>query len=379
MTSTIVHTTDPAVADADALTIGVEEEFLLLDPDTGANQPVAERVVAALPDAIRAQGRLEVRRSMVEMVTGVCTELREVRSQLTRMRRAAADAAETAGVRLVAVGATPVSERDPSVPEKDRYRAIADRFGPVAHDPAVCGLHVHIGVPDRDLAVQVCNHLQLWLPVIRALTGNSPFFHGADTGHASWRSVQLLRWPGVAPTPWFDSAADYDRTVDDLVTSGVLLDPAMVYWYARLSPTYPTVEIRVNDVCTDVDVTLLAAALIRAAVATAITDIRAGHPAARLRDCVIAGAHWRAARDGLTDTLIDLRLGEARPAWDLVDEFFATVSPALLRAGDLDFVVHRLALLRAHGDGATRQRDIHRRTGDLRTVLADLAARTTAD
>jgi carboxylate-amine ligase len=281
-------------------------------------------------------------------------------------------------VRLVAIGATPVSERDPSVPDQSRYRAIADRFGPVARDPAVCGLHVHIGVPDRDLAVQVCNHLQVWLPVIRALTGNSPLFRGADTGHASWRSVQLLRWPGVAPTPWLASAADYDRTVADLVTSGVLLDPAMVYWYARLSPTYPTVEIRVNDVCADVDDTVLTAALIRAAVATAVTAVENGDRADRLQECVVAGAHWRAARDGLTHTLIDLRLGQARPAWELINEFFATVSPALLHAGDLDAVVDGLARLRERGDGATRQRDVHRRTGELPAVLADLAARTTA-
>jgi carboxylate-amine ligase len=378
MTSAILRTVTPAGADSAGLTIGVEEEFLLLDPDTGANQPVAEQVTAALPDGMRGQGRLEVRRSMVEMVTGVCTDLRDMRSQLIGMRRAAADAAEDNGVRLVAVGATPVSEGDPSVPDRARYRAIADRFGPVARDPAVCGTHVHVGVPGRDLAVQVCNHLRVWLPVIRALTGNSPLFRGADTGHASWRSVQLLRWPGVAPTPWFESAADYDRTVADLITAGVLLDPGMVYWYARLSPKYPTVEIRVNDVCTDVDDTILTAALIRAAVATAITDIRAGHPAARARDCVVAGAHWRAARDGLTHTLIDLRLGEARPAWDLINEFFATVSPALLRAGDLDVVVHGLARLRERGDGAARQRDTYRRTGELRAVLADLAARTTA-
>ena len=216
-----------------------------------------------------------------------------------------------------------------------RYQAMADRYGPVALDPAVCGLHAHVGVPDRELAVQVCNHLQAWLPVIRALGGNSPLYQGADTGHASWRSVQLLRWPGCRTHPSFDSAADYHRTVAALIVAGVMLDEAMVYWYARLSPTYPTVEVRVSDVCADVDDPVLTAALIRAAVATAIADIRAGHPAPRPRERVVAAAHWRAARDGLSHTLIDLRLDRARPAWDLVDEFFAVVSPALLHAGDL--------------------------------------------
>jgi carboxylate-amine ligase len=214
--------------------------------------------------------------------------------------------------------------------------------------------------------------------VIRALTGNSPLFEGADTGHASWRSVQLLRWPTFGPTPRFRSAADYDRTVADLITAGVLLDPSMVSWYARLSPMCDGVEIRVNDVSTDVDDTILTAALIRAAVATAVADIGAGHPAPWVRNCVTAAAHWRAARDGLTHTLIDLRLNQARPAWDLINEFFATVSPALLYTGDLDLVVDGLARLRKTGDGATRQRDTYSRTGDLHAVVADLAARTTA-
>jgi hypothetical protein len=108
---------------------------------------------------------------------------------------------------------------------------VAARDGWLAVLPAG-GLHVHVGVPDRELAVQVCNHLQAWLPVIRALTGNSPLFQGTDTGHASWRCLQLLHCPGVGPTPWF---ADADRTVADLITAGVMLDEAMVYWYARLS------------------------------------------------------------------------------------------------------------------------------------------------
>ncbi|AEV83144.1 carboxylate-amine ligase [Actinoplanes sp. SE50] len=271
---------------APALTIGVEEEFLLLDPVTGANLPIADQVAAALPESVRPRSRREMRRSMLELVTGVCTGLNEVRAQLSEQRRAAADAAEAAGARLVAVGATPVAELDSSMPAGQRYHDLADRYGPVAADPAACGLHVHVGVADRELAVQVCNHLQVWLPVVRALTSNSPLFLGVDTGHASWRSVQLLRWPSIGPTPYFASARDYGRTVEDLISSSMVLDEASIYWYARLSPTYPTVEIRVGDVCTDLDDTVLVTALVRAAVATAIADIPGRDPrsaAPRLR------------------------------------------------------------------------------------------------
>ncbi|MDO3702847.1 glutamate--cysteine ligase [Micromonospora sp. C28SCA-DRY-2] len=373
----------PAVAtsvpDLTTLTLGVEEEYLLLDPATGESLPVADRVLTALHGTARDQSRQEFRHSMVEMVTPVCADLGELRRHLVGLRRSAAAAAEAAGARLVAVGATPVHEPHRTVPDKPRYHAMSRRFGPVAHDPAVCGCHVHVGVPDRELAVQVCNHLRPWLPVVQAITTNSPLHDGRDTGHASWRSMQLERWPSIGPTPHFDSAADYDRTVDDLIAAGIMLDAAMVYWYARPSAAYPTVEIRVGDVCPTVDDTVLVAALVRALVATIVDDVRSGVAAHRIRNCLVSAAHWRAAHDGLDGDLIDLHAGGARPAWDLVEELFATVTPALARHGDLDYTVAQLTRLRREGTGATRQRRIMADTGgDIRSVLDHLAAQTTA-
>ncbi|WP_410808980.1 glutamate--cysteine ligase [Micromonospora sp. 067-2] len=366
------------VPDLATLTLGVEEEFLLLDPDSERNLPVADRVLAALHGPAREQSRQEFRHSMVEMVTPVCADLAELRAQLVALRRAAAEAATAAGARLVAVGATPVAEPHRTVPDKPRYHAMSRRYGPVAHDPAVCGCHVHVGLPDRELAVQVCNHLRVWLPVVQAITTNSPLHDGRDTGHASWRSMQLERWPSIGPTPYFDCAADYDRTVDELIAAGIMLDAAMVYWYARPSSAYPTVEVRVGDVCADVDDSVLVAALVRALVGTLADDVRAGVAAPDTRDCLIAAAHWRAAHDGLDGELIDLRAGGARPAWELVDDLLSVVAPALLRHGDLGYVVAQLARLRRDGTGATRQRRVLERTGDLREVLDDLADRTTA-
>ncbi|MFG2103387.1 glutamate--cysteine ligase [Micromonospora echinaurantiaca] len=373
----------PAVATSvpglTTLTLGVEEEYLLLDPASGESLPVADRVLTALHGTARDQSRQEFRHSMVEMVSPVCADLGELRDQLVGLRRSAAAAAEAAGARLVAVGATPVHEPHRTVPDKPRYHAMSRRFGPVAHDPAVCGCHVHVGVPDRELAVQVCNHLRPWLPVVQAITTNSPLHDGRDTGHASWRSMQLERWPSIGPTPHFDSVADYDRTVNDLIAAGIMLDAAMVYWYARPSAAYPTVEVRVGDVCPTVDDTVLVAALVRALVATAVDDVRSGVAAPRIRNCLVSAAHWRAAHDGLDGDLIDLHAGGARPAWDLVDEMFAAVTPALARHGDLDYAVAQLIRLRGEGTGATRQRRVMADTGgDIRAVLDHVAAQTIA-
>ncbi|OJF11625.1 carboxylate-amine ligase [Couchioplanes caeruleus] len=348
-------------------TLGVEEEFLLLDPDTGENAPVVEKVLAALPDAVRAQSRLEFRHSMIEMVTPVCTELPELAGRLTDLRRAAATAATAAGAHLVAIGAIPVAEpvREPT--DDRRFHAIARHYGPIAYDAAVCGCHVHVGVPDRETAVRVCTRLRPWLPVLQALTVNSPLYAGADTGHASWRSLQLARWPALGPVPAFASAADYDRTVALLVSSGAMLDDSMVLWYARPSVAYPTVEIRVADVCPAPADTVLLAALVRSLVATCLVD-GGGLP---VPDHLVTAAHWNAAHSGMDGTLLDLHAGTARPAWDVVADLVTAVQPALRRLGDARLVAAELDRVRDEGTGATRQRRALAR-GGIPAALAEV-------
>jgi carboxylate-amine ligase len=246
------------------------------------------------------------------------------------------------------------------------------RFGALTNDPAVCGCHVHIGLPDRELAVRVSNFLRLYLPTVQAITANSPFCDGADTGYASWRSVVFAHWPSVGPTPYFDSAAEYDAMIQQMIASGVMMDEAMVYWYARLSSHYPTIEVRVGDVCPTVDETVLVAGLVRGLVAHAVEEARRGVPAPPVPDSLVAAAHWRAAHEGLDGDLVDLCSGIVRPAWEVVDAMVGTLRAPLTRLGDWRTVGRQLAVLRRRGNGATRQRRIHRRAGDLRAVLADL-------
>ncbi|WP_155371012.1 carboxylate-amine ligase [Catellatospora vulcania] len=368
-----------ATAERSPLTLGVEEEFLLLDTFSGRNLPVADTVLARLTGQALEQSRHEFRQSMIEMVTPVCSNLTQLREHLAASRAVAAAAGAAIGARLVAVGATPVAEAVIDRPAAERYERIIRQFGPVALDPALCGCHVHVGVPDRELAVQVCNHLRPWLPVIQAIAANSPFHEGADTGYASWRSIQMERWPSLGPTPHFASAAEYDHTVEQLITAGVMLDVGMVLWYARPSARYPTVEVRVADVAPTVDDAVVLAGLVRALVATVIDDIRAELPAPRLRGSLMSAAHWRAARDGLEGHLVNPLTGDLQPAWDLVDDLLDFVGPALTRDGELQTVIAGLERLRVEGTGAERQRRVHRRTGDINDVLGYLAAETTGN
>ncbi|GAA3386599.1 carboxylate-amine ligase [Cryptosporangium minutisporangium] len=350
-------------------TVGVEEEFLLLDPVTGENVPLVEQLLAKLPDDLRDRTRLEFRHCMLELVTAPAVDLTDVREQLNRLRSAAASAATSVGAGVAPVAATPVADTDRQATDDERFAAIARHYGPIAHDPAVCGCHVHVGVPSRAAAIDVCRRIRPWLPVVQALAANSPLYLGADTGYASWRSVQLDRWPSLGPIPHLESVDDYDRAVAALVASGAMLDETMVLWHVRPSATYPTVEVRVADVCPTVDDTVLVAGLVRGLVATALGS---SSDAGRVPDHLLHAAHWNAARTGLTGTLLDPRDGRARPAWSLVDELVDTIGPELRRHGDLDVVTAQLERLRRDGTGADRQRRTLARTDSIAAVLAEL-------
>ena len=268
-----------AVRAAGPITLGVEEEFVLLDPSTGA-------AVLAGPELVRMLGgepgvRQELMRFQVETATGVCTGLDEVGRELIRLRRLAADAAAQLGCRLVASGVAPY--RTPglaAITGQPRYQELARRYGPVVADAGTCACHVHIGVPSRDLGVQVLARLRPWLAPLLAVTANSPIADGHDTGWASWRYAIQSRWPTAVPPEVWPDAAAYDTAVRRLIGRGAALDERNVYFLARLSPRYPTVEVRVADVCLDTGTAVLAAGLTRALVATALAEARRGTPVA---------------------------------------------------------------------------------------------------
>jgi carboxylate-amine ligase len=251
-----------------------------------------------------------------------------------------------------------------------------ERFGALSPGQGLNGMHVHVGVPDPETGVQVLNHLRPWLPVLHAATANSPFADGADTGYASWRSVMWERWPTVGPTPYLESHAQYEELLADLVESGAMLDEGMLYWYARLSARYPTVEIRIGDVCPTLDDTILVAALIRALVATVLQDVQNGVSAPRLPHHLLVAAHWRAAREGLEGPAVDLRTRRARPAWHLMRQLFDLVRPELDRHGDLELVTVLMGRLRSRGTGAARQRAVLAQQGSIADVVTWLAAHT---
>lgn len=266
----------PARARAAALTLGVEEELLLLDPATGQITPTAPELLERLGGARWAKA--ELMRFQFEAITDVCTRLGQLRAQLAAHRRTGAALAEGLGCVLVASGTAPYGTPGLAhLTRSPRYLELARRFpAMVVNSGGSCGCHVHVGVGSRDLGVQVLNRLGPWLPTLLALSANAPLAGGRDTGWASWRYRLWAGWPTARPPPACASAAAYDAVVRDLVRQDAALDKPSVYFLARLSPRYPTVEVRVADVCLEVEDAVLLAGLVRALVRTAIDEAEAG-------------------------------------------------------------------------------------------------------
>ncbi|MCF2533435.1 carboxylate-amine ligase [Yinghuangia soli] len=363
------------------LTVGVEEEFFLVDRTTRRTVPRAPDVLAWGQDVLDDRLQGEFLRTQVETVSEPAGSLPALLRDLAALHRGAAAAAASADCRLVASG-TPVlrSMRSPALTRGPRYRGIADRVAGIvgALGDGLCGCHVHLGIGDREEAVRVAAHLRPWLPTIQALTANSPFWQGEDTGYAAWRLLQWGKWPTVEPTPAFPDAAAYDAALDSLVDSGTLLDRRMVYWYARLSERYPTLEIRIADSNADLGTTLLAAALLRGLCGCLLDDVRAGRDAPDVPDHLLRAAHWRAARDGLAGTGIDLATGHLVPARRLARALLLRARPGLQAAGDFATAAKLLGNVLRRGDAAQQQRAAYRRRGRLPDVVDMLADRTEA-
>ncbi|MEV4742832.1 glutamate--cysteine ligase [Streptomyces sp. NPDC049555] len=341
------------------ITLGVEEEYLLLDPDRALPVPLSEQVqeIAGF-GTVAEEGELrpELLQAQLEVATPVCRELSELGGHLLRLRHAAGAAAERAGCRAIASGAAPLCDSlAPEVTPKPRYLRLRDLAARLVDEQLVNGMHVHVSVTDRARGVSALNRLRPWLPLLVAMSANSPLWQGQDTGFASWRTVVFGRWPVSGPPPRFAGRTDYNRRVAALVAAGAIADTGQVYWQARLSDRYPTLEVRCFDVQLTADEAVMFAGLVRALVATGLRLEREGAPVPPCAHEMLCAANWHAARYGLQGRLIDTQ-GRQRPAGDLVCELVEHVTPALDEYGDTREVTSLLHRFLQQGNPAGRQR-----------------------
>ncbi len=364
-------------------TLGVEEELLLVNPDDGRPRSTGEQVVREAAQRRSRRGvdpglppiDHEFKAEQAEIGSIPTVSAAELTDDLRRLRRELASAAAGAGVQVAAVATSPQKVRPTASPDQ-RYRSMVDEFGLLARQQLTCGQHVHISVESRAEGVAVLDRIAPWLPVITAISVNSPFWQGQDSGYSSYRTVTWGLWPTAGPSAGFGDEKGYEAAISDLISSGAALDDGMIYFDARLSAHYPTVEIRVADVCTAVDDAVLVAVLCRALVDTAAAGWRNGGVATLFRSELLRAASWRAARYGLSGDLLDPISRKPVPAFDLLGTMVDWLEPALTDNGDLTLMRDGLERLRRNGTGADEQRKVFANSDDLHEVVLDVVRRT---
>jgi carboxylate-amine ligase len=347
--------------------MGVEEELLLVDATTGAPRNLASEVIRAA-DA-RSEGNPaptddrggtlghELHKTQVETDTPPLETLADLDHALRAWRQRTRSGALEVGARVVASGTSPL-RGESTVERSARYDVMAERYGLMIAEQLVCGCHVHVEVSGPDEGVGVLDRIRTWVPLLLAVSANSPWAQSTDTAYESYRWQMQMRWPSAGPLPVLGSPDAYRSYVAAMLATEVPLDEAMVYTDARLSAEHPTVEIRTADVCLDVRDTVVVAGLARALVETAAREWADGVPAPDVPAPLVRLAGWKAGRYGLTADLVHPPTGTSRPAADVVAELLDHVDGALRDAGDHDLVSTGLARLLAEGTGSQRQREL---------------------
>jgi carboxylate-amine ligase len=359
---------------AAAPTLGVEEEFHVIDLHTRELVPRAGEILDRLsPGSYSA----ELHRSVVESNSAVCGTLDELRTELVGLREAAAGVAERQGLGLIAAGTVPLVDTAVlAITPTTRYRRMLDDYQMLVREQLICGAQVHVGVADRDLAVVLARAVTPWLPVLLALSASSPYWMGEDSGYASTRSLLWSRWPTAGDPGPVGSAAEHDALVADLVASGTIRDQAMIYFDVRPSAHVPTIELRVTDACPRVDDVILLAGLFRALVAQEAERVAEQREPLVLRPPLHRAALWRAARSGLEGDLVLPDIARPVPAAEAVRRLLAALRPYLTEAGDWARISELATEALARGSSAARQRRVYERRGRLSDVVDFLVAET---
>ena len=362
-------------------TVGVEEEYQIIDPVTRRLLPSSLQLLPAAQQQLGDRVSTEIRLTQLEVSTPICSTLQEIRQSLQHARRILSEVARQEGKQVLSAGTHPFSHwsEQPLTPTH-RYQELERTYQQLSREQTICGCHIHVGVHDRTLALRIVNRMRPWLPVLLALAASSPFWLGNDTGYASFRTMVWSRWPFSGPPPQFSSLEEYEKIIRALVATGAIADATFIYWDVRLSERYPTIEVRVADACLTVDEAVMLASLTRALVWTCyeqeLQQIPLPPHIMNTRFELFRLAHWQAARYGLCGALLDLEEQRLLPATALIDKFLSMVRSVLERQGEW---VEASALARAiayEGNGSARMRAIYQRRQRYEDVVDFLVEET---
>ncbi len=344
-----------------SFSIGVEEEYLLVDRDTrDLVREVPEGMFDDCQKLLQSQVSQEFLQCQIEVGTQVCQSLAEVRADLARLRRCVAGVADSHGLRLIAGSTHPFATwGEQKRTQKERYAAIAEDLQGVVRRLLICGMHVHVGIDDDDLRVDLMAQVSYVLPHFLALTTSSPFWRGSDTGLKSYRISIWDEMPRTGLPERFESYADFRRHVDMLIGAGIIEDGSKLWWDIRPSIHFPTLEMRICDVTTRLDDGLAVAALYRCWLRM-LWRLKQHNQRWRLyRNLLVNENRWRAHRYGIDDGLVDFGLGRIVPYAELLEEIIELTNEDAVHFGCVAEVAHARRIL-AEGTSAHRQIDVYR-------------------
>src|SRR5829696_9114672 len=349
-------------------TLGAEEELHLIDLDRWELSARAPQILSRLPSAFYSA---EIQRTTVETNTAVVRTLTDLREELLRLRKGLSEVAGRENLGVAAVGTAPRSTyADFELTSTGRYSRMQEQYRLLVDEQLICGTQIHVGISDRDVAVEIGQRIARDLPVLLALSASSPYWNGQDTGYASIRTTIWQRWPSAGSPGRLSSAAEYDQLVADLISSGVIADAKMAYFDVRPSSHAPTLELRVCDACPLVDDAVLIAGLFRALSRAAELDIEAGTPFTTPPAPLHRAGIWQAARSGLSRQLVDgAGTPRPRPAHDVVRDLVIRLRPQLEEFGDWETVSELTETVLARGNSADRQRAAFAERGRLEDVM----------
>ena len=358
------------------LTIGIEEEYQIIHSQTRELTSYVQDFLDEGQLLLRDQIQPEFLQSQVEVGSSICRTVQEARAEIVRLRKAIIEMAGRQKLWVAAAGTHPFSAwSDQKVTAGERYTKHEEDMKDIARQMLVFGMHVHIGIEDPDLRIDVMNQVRYFMPHLLALSTSSPFWHGRETGLKSYRTIILGTLPRAGLPPSFGSWSEYQRFLDVLVQTRCIDEPTKIWWDLRPSPKYPTLEFRIADICTRVDEVVCIAALIQALVAKLIKLRRSNITWREYRRNLIAENKWRAVRYGIDGHLIDFGRRCESPLPDLIEEVLNLVDDVVDDLGSREEVQYARRILR-DGSSADRQLRVYRDSKDLRAVVDHIVRET---
>jgi len=358
------------------LTIGIEEEYQIIEPHSRELQSYVQRFLERGQTILPNQIRAEFLQSQIEAGTRICHNIHEARCELRRIRQSIWELARSEGLWVAAAGTHPFSSwAKQEVSPFGRYPELARFLQDVGRRLLIFGMHIHIGIDDRELLIEVMNQLRYFLPHLLALSTSSPFWHKRDTGLKSYRSVIFESLPRTGIPQLFSSYADYRDYKEILLQTGSLTDPTHIWWDVRPSEKFPTLEIRIPDMCTRMEETLCLVALTQAIVAKLIRLREANQSWRLYRKDLLSENKWRAVRYGIKGMLIDFGKREEVPFPHLVEEILMWVDDVLDEL-DIRREVEYTHTILTQGTSADRQLAVYNRTRDLHAVVDHIVEET---